>query len=263
MTTRLIEKFHLQRKGIISIIGGGGKTSLMFCLARELADSGKKVLTTTTTKIFMPKKDQSPFTLIAGSINELVARSKSQIRKYYHFSAGSKHDPETGKLSGFSPDIIDQLWKAAVFDWIIVEADGARRKPIKATASHEPVVSDLTTHLILVTGLDAVGKTLDEKHVHRAEIFSRNTGLSMGEIMDEKIIAACIGIEIKKAASLAVSSSNLIFLNKAETKARKDSGKKIAGLLKKNDTIDRIFTASLKEKVIALDVFDYEEISQP
>ncbi len=54
MNTSLIDILKLKSQGVISIIGAGGKTSLMFSLAKELSKSGKKVLTTTTTKIFMP-----------------------------------------------------------------------------------------------------------------------------------------------------------------------------------------------------------------
>jgi len=259
MTTRLIDKFQLPRKGLINIVGAGGKTSLMFCLAREISDSGKTVLTTTTTKIFLPKKDQSTCTVLADSFDELVKKSKAQLYKCDHFSAGSSHDPKTGKVSGFTPKIIDQLFKADLFDWIIVEADGARHKPIKATAFHEPVTSRMATHLILVTGLDAVGKILDSQNVHRPEIFSKNTGLSMGKVMDEKSIATSIAIEMEKASDRLQSSLNFVFLNKADTKERKNSGKKISDILQTNDTIYQFFTTSLKDNITISNRFDHEQ----
>ena len=257
MKTQLIDKLQLTGKGVISIIGAGGKTSLMFQLAKQLANSGKNVLTTTTTKIFMPKPLQSPFTLINSSFKELVKKSNTCIIDYSHFSAGSRHDSASGKLCGFALDIIDQLWQADIFDWIIVEADGARQKPLKATASYEPVVPGSTTHLILVTGLDAVGRPLDEVHVHRAELFSKNTGLILGKTLDEKSIATCIAIEIKKAWLLghtisnsgsnseSNSRSNSIFLNKADNPDKIKSGQKIAKHLQTNKIINRIITASL------------------
>ncbi|MCF8109113.1 MAG: hypothetical protein K9J81_08985, partial [Desulfohalobiaceae bacterium] len=43
-----------ERSGIISLVGAGGKTSLMFQLAREIAARKQRVLTTTTTRIFSP-----------------------------------------------------------------------------------------------------------------------------------------------------------------------------------------------------------------
>ncbi len=256
MTNTLIDKLHLNRHGIISLIGAGGKTTLMFSLAKELIDSGKTVLTTTTTKIFMPNPDQSPFTIIESAVGELVKKSKSCLNRYPHFSAGSRHDPVTGKLNGFGQDIIDQLEKANLFDWIIVEADGAKRKPLKATDSHEPVIPRGTTHLILVTGLDAVGKTLEDKYVHRAKLFSENTGLPLGETIKEQSVAISIAIEIKKAKALGHPFFNIVFLNKADTPDRAVSGKKIAELLQTNKNIDQIITASLKDNIPVKDCFD-------
>jgi len=248
MKTKLIEKLQLTGKGVISIIGAGGKTSLMFQLAKELENSGKSVLTTTTTKIFMPTLKQSPLTIIENSIDELVKKSKGLLKSSFQFSAGQKYNPITEKLEGFTPDCIDKLWQTSLFDWIIVEADGARQKPIKATGSHEPAIPKVTTHLILVAGLDALDKPLDETFVHRAEIFSRNTGLPRGETLDELSIAKCIAFEIKKAGHLAHSLSNSVLLNKADSPDQIKSGEKIAKLLQTNKTIHRIITASLIDK---------------
>lgn len=244
MTNILTDKLKLNKKGVISIVGAGGKTSLMFLLAKELAGSGKTVLTTTTTKIFMPTPEQSPFTIIAGSIAELAEKSRSRLNRYHHFSAGKEYTLKTGKLTGFSPGSIDQLWQTGLFDWIIVEADGARQKPIKATALHEPVIPKVTTHLILVTGLDAIGKTLDENHVHRAAVFSKNTQLAMGETIDEQSIATSIAMEIKKAKDFCNAPSNFVFLNKADNPDKLSSGKKIAELLQTSKIINQIITAS-------------------
>ncbi|WP_457552173.1 selenium cofactor biosynthesis protein YqeC [Desulfobacula sp.] len=257
MTTQLIDALQLNGQGVISIIGAGGKTSLMFQLAKQLADSGKTVLTTTTTKLFMPTPDQTPFTIIAGSIDELIKKSGPRLKQYHHFSAGKGVDLATGKLLGFSPDIIDQLWQARLFDWIIVEADGAKQKPLKAMAAHEPVIPKATTHLVFVTGLDAVGCCLDETHVHRAALFSSAIDLALGETIDETSIAKSIGIEIKKIGHLNSVLSNIVFLNKADTRDRIRSGQKIAALLKTQKTIHRVIIAALIDNTPVKNCFKF------
>ncbi|MDA3918633.1 MAG: selenium cofactor biosynthesis protein YqeC [Deltaproteobacteria bacterium] len=249
MTNSLIEALQLNKKGVISLMGAGGKTSLMFLLAKKLSQSKKRVLTTTTTKIFMPKPDLSPDTIIEDNVDELIKKTRYNIRHFRHFSAGRKHDPVSGKLKGFEPNIIDQLWQAKIFDWIIVEADGARQKPLKSSNLHEPAIPKETTHLILVTGLDALGKTLDDHYVHRPQIFSDNTGLGMGKTIDAQSIASSIGFEIKKAKSLCCSSLNFILLNKADTSSRLASGEKIAKILKPDKNIEKIIIASLKDNI--------------
>ncbi|NOX34204.1 MAG: putative selenium-dependent hydroxylase accessory protein YqeC [Deltaproteobacteria bacterium] len=260
MSGKLIDKLCLKDRGVISLIGAGGKTSLMFRLAKELENSGKTVLTTTTTKIFMPDRAQSPYTIVANSFDKILDRTKSSLHQYRHFSAGSVHDQAAGKLNGFSPGIIDQLWEKNLFDWIIVEADGAKQKSLKATALHEPVVPGTTTRLVLVTGLDAVGKILDDKIVHRAKLFSNNTGLLPGEAINEQSIATSIAFEIKKAG-LFLPFLNFVFLNKADNKSQIKSGEKIAGLLQTNGAISRVIIASLKDKAPLKNNFNCKKIN--
>jgi probable selenium-dependent hydroxylase accessory protein YqeC len=247
MINSLIDTLQPGSKGVISLIGAGGKTSLMFQLAKELSKFKQRVLTTTTTKIFMPKTWQSPETIIENDINKLIQKAEINSDNFYHFSAGSKYDPLSKKIKGFSKNYINQLWQTKIFDWIIVEADGAKQKPIKASDVHEPVIPAETTHLILVTGLDSVGKALNDDNVHRSKIFSRNTELDMGEIIDEQAVAASITIEIKKARLLSSPEFNIVFLNKADTQGRKISGQKITKLLKTDKSIDTIITASLHD----------------
>ena len=259
MTNSLIDTLQLKTRGVISLIGAGGKTSLMFRLAKEVAGSGKNVLTTTTTKIFMPDPDQSPVTIIEESVDELIKKLKSYLNHYHHFSAGRERDAATGKLNGFSLDTINDLWQANLFDWIIVEADGAKRKSLKATGSHEPVVPRATSHLILVTGLDAVGKSLDDSHVHRADLFSNNTGLPLGGTIDEQSIAISTAIEMEKAGTLSHPNFSIVFLNKADTLSRIDSGRKIAELLQANQDISQIITVSLKDDTSVKECFNTQK----
>lgn len=73
----LAEALHIQKDNIIrgsktdccviSVIGGGGKTSLLYCLSRELAADGFRVVLTTTTHMMIP--ETFPWT---DSIDEAV-----------------------------------------------------------------------------------------------------------------------------------------------------------------------------------------------
>jgi probable selenium-dependent hydroxylase accessory protein YqeC len=203
----------------------------------------------------MPGPEDSPHTLIAGSIEDLIKASKSCLETYPHFSAARARDRRSGKLRGFDPDLINQLWETHIFDWIILEADGAKRKPLKASNPHEPVIPGRTSHLVLVSGLDAVGTRLDEVHVHRAGLFSENTGLPLGNVLDEQTIARGITVEMKKAMGFCPAAKKIVFLNKADTGAEIKSGRKIARFLRPDPAIGKILIGSLKQggKIIAED----------
>ena len=63
--------------GVVSLVGAGGKTSLMFRLARELTKAGGTVLTTTTTKIFEPTPDQAARVILAESASGLLTQAQA------------------------------------------------------------------------------------------------------------------------------------------------------------------------------------------
>lgn len=227
MAATLTEAFDLNSNGVISLIGGGGKTSLMFGLAHHLAGLGKRVISTTTTKIFYPTEAQADQTLIKPFSGSFLDEVKKRLDRSPHLCIGSAFEPDKNKVFGFDPDIIDTIRQADLADWILVEADGARRKPIKASADHEPVLPECSSHIILVTGLDAVGMPLDKDHVHRPEIFCANTGLAPGMPVDEESLAKAVSIELDKAIALCEKAAAYLCLNKADDDNRKAVAKTI------------------------------------
>lgn len=248
--TDLNSILELKKKGIISIIGAGGKTTLMFKLAKELESSplNLRVLTTTTTKIFMPAPSQSEKILVTQSIDTLLKKFTAELQNHHHLSAAGRIDERTKKLVGFSPEIIDQIQESDLFDWIIVEADGAARKPLKATAEHEPVVPETSKYLIIVAGLDAIGQPLDDTHVHRAKIFSKKTGLPLNSPVTEAAVADLLAIEIRKAQNQAPDSQCVALLNKADDEKTQETGNTIANLLKAEKCFHKIVVAALQSK---------------
>ena len=57
-------KIDVEENPVIAVVGGGGKTSLIFQLTRELVEKGKKVIITTTTH--MAYDPERPF---AGNVD--------------------------------------------------------------------------------------------------------------------------------------------------------------------------------------------------
>jgi probable selenium-dependent hydroxylase accessory protein YqeC len=226
--------FNLEKGGVISLVGAGGKTALMFRIARELAKSGDTVLTTTTTKIYMPTRKQSPWVILSESGRTLVKQAKTFLKINSHISAGAGQLNFQHKLKGLRPEIIDYLWRSNVFRWIIVEADGAAGKPLKAPALHEPVVPRSTKWIIGVVGLSAVRKPLTENWVFRPKLFANLSGLAIGSEITEEAIAAALMHEDGIMKCVFPEAMRLAFLNQADSHARLKAGKRIAQLLMKS-----------------------------
>ena len=234
---------------MISLVGGGGKTTLMFSLAAELARIEETVLTTTTTKIFEPTEEQSAHVIVSEDPEEVLRKSAAFLHHTTHITAAREWLVSKGKLAGFKPDTIDFFMKKGGFKWILVEADGAFQKPIKAPAEHEPVIPECSTCVIAVVGLDAIGKPLDDQWVFRPRLYSRVTGVSLGSPVTERSVASVILDDRGLMKGCPPDTGRIVFLNKAEGEERLIAGERVAFLLKKEGKgkIDRILIGSAEE----------------
>ncbi len=187
----LSKAFDLHPGDVISIVGGGGKTSLMFALARALSTAGNRVISTTTTRILPPTREQSPCVIVENIETAIMSRVKTELERHRHITLGGRFSDEN-KLKGISPETIDLLSKRKWADYIINEADGASGKPIKAPNSTEPVIPSSTTLVIAVAGMDALGSSLNHDNAFRPEIICRLTGLAIGDTITEAVMASLI-----------------------------------------------------------------------
>jgi probable selenium-dependent hydroxylase accessory protein YqeC len=230
--TSLREIFALQGGGVVSLVGGGGKTTLLFRLAAEIASSGQSVLTTTTTKILMPRHEQSAQIIISPHVAEVLKQAELILScGSRHITAAAYLDPQH-KLKGFDAGDIGKLRESGLFPWILVEADGAAQRPLKAPAVHEPLIPPCSRWVIAVAGLDAVGKPLTEEWVFRSRLFAALTGLAPGAVITESSVAAILSHEAGIMKGSPPGAWKCVFLNKAETAERKEAGRRIAGYLK-------------------------------
>jgi probable selenium-dependent hydroxylase accessory protein YqeC len=182
------EAFDVRPGEVISLVGGGGKTTLMFALAQELTSTGELVITTTTTKILEPSSSQTRLLLVETDEDKIVGLLLENVDKYRHITLVSER-LASGKLKGISPQLVVKLAGLGRASYIIVEADGAAQKSLKAPSAAEPVVPYNTSLVIPVVGIDAVGCYLTEENVFRPEIVSRLLRLPVGEVISSESIA--------------------------------------------------------------------------
>lgn len=246
----LREGLMLGESGVISLVGAGGKTSLMFKLAHELAMAGESVLTTTTTKIYEPLPEQSTNLIISGSVSSLLDKARVALKDHHHIIAAVAKLPDQRKLRGFTPEFVEAIWHSHLFRWILVEADGAAGRPLKAPAEHEPVIPACTSRLVGILGLNGAGQPLNEHWVFRHDRFIQISGLApSSEITEAAIVAVLVhekGI-FKNAPAAAV---RIAFCNQADVPRNLAAGKHIARvLIQKNP-------AGLNRVVIGQTLFD-------
>lgn len=243
----LCDALQLEGGGVVSLVGGGGKTTLMFQLARELAAQGQSVLTTTTTKIFRPAPEESMHVVLGEDLPALLAKLYDPASSGLHVTAAGSELIECNKLIGYPPDVIDTVRDSGLFQWVVVEADGARRRPLKVPAAHEPVIPASSDWVIAVAGLDAIGKPLDEQNVFRAQDYSRLTGVPVGAPVTAESVVYAILAPQGLLKGFPPKSRRIVFLNKADSLDRCAAGREIGrSLLERgNGIIHRFVSGSL------------------
>lgn len=167
--TQYLLKLDVDVDKVIVVVGGGGKTTLIYELAEELASNGKDVIVTTTTHMMKP----------------LEGEHGKGIR-----TIGSSCMEEPEKIQGLPKDEYERL--KAQCDVLLVEADGAKGKPLKAPAEHEPVIPEDADVVIGIAGASAVGKTIREC-CHRGKLVSEVLGVTEEHLITEEDVIRLLG----------------------------------------------------------------------
>ncbi len=148
---QLAERLALGSHELISLVGGGGKTTMLLALGRQLEGT---VVLTTTTKMNKDHTHGYPV-LFSPSDAELTDALAS------HGTIVAWRGTDGRKALGVPPELCDRWLGLA--DHVVVEADGARRRPLTAPSPFEPVVPKLTTLLIACVGSDAFGRVIADQ----------------------------------------------------------------------------------------------------
>ncbi|MCE5256396.1 MAG: putative selenium-dependent hydroxylase accessory protein YqeC [Spirochaetaceae bacterium] len=250
----------------VAFVGAGGKTSAMFAIANSV--SSCRIIITTTTHIRDPRSENAHTGAPAGN------RQFGQViidPELAHAATGSMHPfcmsplpgnpiiiasqalPEEDKLAGIHPARAEELGHCC--DLLLVEADGSRGLPIKAPASHEPVIPQNSAMVIGLMGLDCLGQELGPNTVHRPEILARLAGCEPGGKIEPRHLARLVRSPNGLFKGSPPGSRRGIILNKTDVASDQDIRELLDLCLEPPKTCDVIVVCSLKDGSIR-DVID-------
>lgn len=218
-------ELDIEKYPVIAVVGGGGKTSLIYRLSQELLSLEKKVIITTTTHMLY--EPERPFA--RGGDEEEVKR----LLDKYGYTAAAELDEEQGKISALSEEKLLRL--KDLCDVMLIEADGSRQKPLKIPADWEPAIPSFANVVISVVGLDCLGKPICET-THRMERTSEFLKKSIEAPVTEEDI-------VKIASSIHGLFKNVegrvyrVYLNKSDTLKSREPAEKIVEELLEEGTV--------------------------
>lgn len=178
--------------GVTSVIGGGGKSTLLEVLALELAPA--TVILCTTTHMFPPRTVFTAATADEGEVRTRLAER------------GALCLGTMGTDGRLRQPAIPMARLATLADYVIVEADGSRQRPLKAHAPHEPAVPPESGRTIWVAGLSGLGRPIREA-AHRPERFAALADAQPDDLATPERLARVIDRE---------ANCDVVLLNQAD-----------------------------------------------
>ena len=151
-------QIDVEKTPVIAVVGGGGKTSLIYRLTQELVEKQKSVIITTTTH--MAYDPARPFA--EGGEPEKV----KELLKSFGYAVAAVKTDDGLKIGSLTYEHMREL--CGLCDVMLIEADGSRRLPVKVPEKWEPVIPDFADMVIGVVGLDCIGIPIRQT-AHRME----------------------------------------------------------------------------------------------
>lgn len=167
------------KKHTICLVGGGGKTTVMYELVAMWAACGRKVLVLTSTHILRPV--DGSFAADAAAVQDLWQQGR--------YAVIGTPEAATGKLTAPPQFLYEAMQPQA--DVILCEADGSRHHPCKVPAAHEPVLLPDSDIVLAVAGMDALGHSLAQA-CQRPQLAAELLGCSAEKIIDAQMMATLL-----------------------------------------------------------------------
>lgn len=204
------------KQSVISLVGGGGKTTTMCRLQKEYELTKIPSIVTTTTHI---QSLEEEWFLGEPSIDGL----KERLETFGKVWCGEV--TKKGKLQSFPESFLREM--ISLGDSVIIEADGARRLPCKAPGPSEPVLVPETTMVLALYGMDALGKQIKEI-CFRPELVADLLEKSEEDVLAPSDIAVLAASERGGRKSVTSKMDYQVILNKADGKKEQDEARQIA-----------------------------------
>lgn len=205
----------LDKTEIITVVGAGGKTSLINYIANKYKDSSK-ILLTTTTKIYVPSKDLYKY------IYMLDENEKIDIHAGLGIIVIGKSINKEKKIIGLDFDNIKHL--TPKFDLILIEGDGSKKKKLKGWNDAEPSVYPKSTKTIGILDITSYDMPINDENIHRLKEFkeiikNNNSNVDINNFID--IILNENGL-FKNAYG-----EKILFINKVENNENEEIAKQL------------------------------------
>ena len=215
----LVEVLGLLRDQRVAVIGGGGKMPLLLAIGTAWAGAGGRPLLLPTTRISDHAERGVP------GVRTVALPAARSAWPPVGFLGGEllvlgRRGDRPGLLESIHVDEISGLAEQARADLVLIKADGARGRSLKAHDADEPVIPLDAAVVVAVAGIDAWGQPLDADHVHHDALFAERWGMAPGARLEDDAFYAALADPAGYRAAVPPSARYVVFLNKVDRPLR-------------------------------------------
>lgn len=246
---KIIDSIRFDDNIRMAFVGAGGKTTAIFRLARQMAG---RVLVTTSTHLGVGQVELADNHYVIQS-GEDLATLKEGLGNGVTLVTGP--GGKDRRVTGLSLELLAALNDIAHSHEVplLIEADGCRRRPLKAPAEHEPAIPDFVNTVVVVAGISGLGKPLNEKWVHRPERFGQLSGLEMGKKIASQDVVKVLRHPSGGMKNIPDGARKVVLLNQVDTPEQAGLAKGIAkALLREYESVVVASLLKLEDEVSAV-----------
>ncbi len=253
---RLVDALRFSPGQVVAFTGAGGKTEAIRTLVSEW-DIDSPLIVTTSTKFALDQSDLTDIHLVFSESEDSDTISESIASEKTLLVTGSQMEDEP-KWLGLNEDELSLLNKfvKSLDGTLLIEADGARGRSLKAPAPYEPVVPSFCDLVVNIVALDVLNEKVDSVFVHRTRRVQSLLELGEGERLSWEHIVDLINSPDGGLKGVPDKADFRVLLNKVEGEERFKAGQHIGNALIKGPRVRSVILSSLIVDPPVLKVMD-------
>jgi probable selenium-dependent hydroxylase accessory protein YqeC len=221
----------------VSIMGAGGKSTLMNRLADELIVLGHTVVLTSTTNYHRPAALQSEQILLTRDAPDWREKLRLLARRWNRLLV-LHHDLGEAMVKGIDVAAVRTIHEHVPEAVVIVKTDGARKRWFKAPNRSEPVIPPWSQVCITVVNREILGQPLTEALVHRPERVAELAGLKLGDPITPQAVGTVLTHPDTYAPKIPSGARRVLYISHVRNPADVKQAEMIADWLSRRAVND-------------------------
>ncbi|MEY7850795.1 selenium cofactor biosynthesis protein YqeC [Natrarchaeobius sp. A-rgal3] len=245
--------------GLVAVVGAGGKKTTLYALATRASTEGTRAVVTATVRIPIFDR-QVERVVVTDDPIATVERWGGDGAEVDGWPIGVVPATEgEDRYVGYEPDGIDDLAQRGLADLVLVKADGARTRELKAPADHEPRIPRTADTVVPIASVDAAGSPLSADAVHRPERVAAITDREIGDPIRPIDVARVLASERGGLANVPDGATVVPLLNKVDDAAATTVAREIGtAVLDLTPRVSRVVLARMIADDPVVDVLEFE-----